>query len=334
MSRASSFGRVSRIGGSCLVGTSCPSSVGRDRSCILYTVYTHARDRVHACRNECTHGMNDGRRGDGDGRESAEARERREDADEAGAMEANDGRGTTRTRERLTVETINEADRRYNPTTEYELDLRGLRIAAIENLGAARDQYDCYDLTDNDIVKVENFPKMSRARTLLLANNRVARVNGEELAERLPALRTLVLTNNSLRNLADVDGLGACPRLTMLSLVGNPVALKENYRLYVVYKCKHLKTLDFQRVKPAERELAEKTFGADDGAAARAKTFTPGDGLEDKTEKEEEKAAPSGPTPEQLMALKVAIANAETLDEVARLENALKTGVVPKDLEI
>lgn len=249
-------------------------------------------------------------------------------------MEANDWSGTTRTRERLTAETINEADRRYNPTTEYELDLRGLRIAAIENLGAARDQYDCYDLTDNDIVKVENFPKMSRARTLLLANNRVARVNGEELAERLPALRTLVLTNNSLRNLADVDGLGACPRLTMLSLVGNPVALKENYRLYVVYKCKHLKTLDFQRVKPAERELAEKTFGADDGAAARAKTFTPGDGLEDKTEKEEEKAAPSGPTPEQLMALKVAIANAETLDEVARLENALKTGVVPKDLEI
>jgi len=92
--------------------------------------------------------------------------------------------------------------------------------------------------------------------------------------------------------------------------------------------------LDFHRVKPAERELAEKTFGADDGASARAKTFTPGDGLEDKAEKEEEEAAPSGPTPEQLMALKVAIANAETLDEVARLENALKTGVVPKDLEI
>ena len=158
--------------------------------------------------------------------------------------------------------------------------------------------------------------------------------DAKELAERLPALRTLVLTNNSLRNLADLDGMGACPRLTMLSLVGNPVALKENYRLYVIYKCKHLKTLDFQRVKPAERELAEKTFGADDGAAARAKTFTPGDGLEDKAEKEEEKAAPSGPTPEQLMALKVAIANAETLDEVARLENALKTGVVPKDLEI
>jgi len=239
-----------------------------------------------------------------------------------------------RVRERLTAETINEAERRYNPTTEYELDLRGLRIAAIENLGAARDQYDCYDLTDNDIVKVENFPRMTRARTLLLANNRVARVNGEELAAQLPALRTLVLTNNSLRNLADLDGLGACPRLTMLSLVGNPVALKENYRLYVIYKCKHLKTLDFHRVKPAERELAEKTFGADDGASARAKTFTPGDGLEDKAKKEEEEAAPSGPTPEQLMALKVAIANAETLDEVARLENALKTGVVPKDLEI
>jgi len=38
-------------------------------------------------------GMNDGRRGDGDGRESAEARERREDADEAARWRRTMGAG-------------------------------------------------------------------------------------------------------------------------------------------------------------------------------------------------------------------------------------------------
>ena len=239
---------------------------------------------------------------------------------------------------RMTAETINGSERGYNPCDEYELRLRGLGIAAIENLAATRNQYDCIDLNDNEIVKVENFPRLPRLKTLMLANNRVARVNGEELARACPALRRLVLTNNGLRNLADCDGLSACPRLEMLSLMENPVSTKENYRLYVIYKCKALKVLDFQKVKPAERELAMKTFGADDGAAARAKTFTPGEvpgGASAEDEEEEKKdEKPSGPTPEQMMALKVAIANAETLDEVARLENALATGVLPSDLQL
>lgn len=238
---------------------------------------------------------------------------------------------------RMTAETIDGGERGYNPCDEYELRLRGLGIAAIENLAATRNQYDCIDLNDNEIVKVENFPRLPRLKTLMLANNRVARVNGEELARACPSLRRLVLTNNGLRNLADCDGLSACPRLEMLSLMDNPVSTKENYRLYVIYKCKALKVLDFQKVKPAERELAMKTFGADDGAAARAKTFTPGEVPGETAAEEEEKKKdqkPSGPTPEQMMALKVAIANAETLDEVARLENALATGVLPSDLQL
>ena len=51
---------------------------------------------------------------------------------------------------------------------------------------------------------------------------------------------------------------------------------------------------------------------------------------------EEEKEAPkkSGPTPAQLQALKIAIANAATLEEVQRLETALTTGIVPSDLKL
>jgi U2 small nuclear ribonucleoprotein A' len=56
--------------------------------------------------------------------------------------------------------------------------------------------------------------------------------------------------------------------------------------------------------------------------------------LEETKDETKKDAKPSGPTPEQLTALKVAIANAETLEEVSRLENALKSGVVPSDLRI
>ena len=46
-------------------------------------------------------------------------------------------------------------------------------------------------------------------------------------------------------------------------------------------------------------------------------------------------APPSkGPTDAQLTAIKAAIANAATLEEVQRLENALKTGHVPSQVQV
>lgn len=44
-------------------------------------------------------------------------------------------------------------------------------------------------------------------------------------------------------------------------------------------------------------------------------------------------AAPGAPTPAQLLALKAAIANAATLEEVRRLETALATGHMPSDFQ-
>lgn len=43
-------------------------------------------------------------------------------------------------------------------------------------------------------------------------------------------------------------------------------------------------------------------------------------------------AKPSAPTPEQLTAIKAAIANAQTLEEVQRLESALKQGKMPSEM--
>mmetsp|Transcript_7521 Transcript_7521/g.19128 ORF Transcript_7521/g.19128 Transcript_7521/m.19128 type:complete len:283 (+) Transcript_7521:230-1078(+) len=256
---------------------------------------------------------------------------------------------------RLTAELIVRSDQGLNASKEYQIDLRGNKIASIENLGATQNQFDTMDLSDNEIVKLEGFPLLTRLHTLLLNNNRIARV-GKDLQQYLPMLNSLVLTNNRLNNLADVDPLVNFKHLRHLSLMGNPLTKQANYRLYVVHTLPQLKVLDFRKVKPGERVKAKELFGgggvgvsgaegeeaagAAGGArsAKRAKTFTPGtvggDGAEamDADDGEEPKAA--GPTPQQLLALRAAIANAATLEEIARLESALTSGILPSDMKL
>lgn len=40
-----------------------------------------------------------------------------------------------------------------------------------------QDQFDTIDLSDNEIVKLENFPYLNRLGTLILNNNRITRIN-------------------------------------------------------------------------------------------------------------------------------------------------------------
>jgi U2 small nuclear ribonucleoprotein A' len=142
-----------------------------------------------------------------------------------------------------------------------------------------QDQFDTIDLSDNEIVKLENFPYLNRLGTLLVNNNRITRINpnlgGERVisclvsayiyqlcnllhsslfwgfcyAEFLPKLHTLVLTNNRLTNLAEIDPLASLPKLQYLSLLDNTVTKQPDYRLYVIHKLKHLRLLDFKKVK-------------------------------------------------------------------------------------
>ena len=205
-------------------------------------------------------------------------------------------------------------------------------------MGATQNQFDAVDLSDNEIVKLEGFPPLARLHTLYLSNNRIARIGGE-LSQQIPMLKALYLTNNRLKNLADLDPLKSCTRLTHLSLVGNPVSKNPDYRLYAVFSLPALKVLDFRKVKQAEREAAEKKFGGKEGMKAReaAKTFDVGDVnamTRSDAEMETEGGAPTGPSPKQLLAMQAAIANAETLEEVTRLENALNSGVVPSEFVI
>lgn len=86
--------------------------------------------------------------------------------------------------------------------------------------------HDAFDLTDNDIQVLGNFPLSPRVRTLLLARNRIAAIQ-PSLPAAVPGLRNLVLASNQLAELADLDVLGRFRGLTHLVLVDNPVTKKE-----------------------------------------------------------------------------------------------------------
>ncbi|KHN34237.1 U2 small nuclear ribonucleoprotein A' [Glycine soja] len=238
---------------------------------------------------------------------------------------------------RLTADLIWKSPHFFNTIKERELDLRGNKIAVIENLGATEDQFDTIDLSDNEIVKLENVPYLNRLGTMLINNNRITRIN-PNIGEFLPNLHTLVLTNNRIVNLVEIDPLASLPKLHFLSLLDNNITKKPNYRLYVINNLKSLRVLDFKKVKNKERLEAKNLFASkeviEEIQRTPAKTFSTGE-TPNVSEAIEEQQTPKvvAPTPEQIIAIKAAIVNSQTLEEVARLEKALKSGQLPADLK-
>jgi U2 small nuclear ribonucleoprotein A' len=229
---------------------------------------------------------------------------------------------------RLTAEVIARSPAFLNPLKDRELDLRGNKIAVMENLAATQDQFDSLDLSDNEILKVECMAVLPRLTQLLLNNNRVTRIS-EGLSKTLPSLKTLVLTNNHLATLTQLEPLGQLAGLTSLSLVDNPVTKAEGYRAYVIALLPKLRTLDFKRVRGAERAAAEAAHRKSRKAAPMRGPGTSGSGA--RQQQQQQSAAPppllkAGPSEEQKAKIMLAIANASSIEEVKRLEAALKAG--------
>ncbi|CEO95020.1 U2A'/phosphoprotein 32 family A C-terminal domain-containing protein [Plasmodiophora brassicae] len=213
---------------------------------------------------------------------------------------------------RLTAETIQEAPAFINAVLERELNLRGLKIPAVESLGATQDQFDAIDLSDNDIIKLENFPILKRCKSLIVNNNRIRRI-APGLGRALPSLQTLVLTNNQLARLQDLDPLHELKGLERLSLLKNPVTALDNYRLYVISMFPKLRHLDFQKVQVSERERATAMFQGRDRTGTRL-------------DHEEDAELRQLLTPEVKKLIKIAIDRASSLDEINRLEAILVSG--------
>ncbi|EHA52164.1 U2 snRNP complex subunit [Pyricularia oryzae] len=236
---------------------------------------------------------------------------------------------------RLNADLINHSLSYLNPLKERELDLRGHRIPAIENLGVAGPQ-DAIDFTDNDILTLGNFPLSPRIRTLLLARNRIVSIQ-PALANAIPNLTNLQLASNNLSELADLDPLKGFKKLTHLVLMDNPVAKKENYRYWVLWRCPSVRFLDFQKVKQAEREHATEIFGTEAEPTELALKIigTKASSL-DKAAKSANAPSTAGSklsriklTDEERQRLQERIKNAKSLDEILRLEKELNEGRLP-----
>ncbi|KAJ4983016.1 U2 small nuclear ribonucleoprotein A' [Stagonosporopsis vannaccii] len=238
---------------------------------------------------------------------------------------------------RLTTDLINNSLSFINCLTERELDLRGHKISAIENMGAARDN-DAIDLTDNDIAQLGNFPLQPRLRTLFLGQNRISNIQAN-LSTSIPNLQTLVLTKNRLAELADLDPLAGFKKLVFLCVIGNPVAAKEvrryapNYRYWVIWRCPTVRYLDFAKVADVERRKAEELFGTSEEPTELATQIM--------SVKSKGFAVPTTNganasynkdriyTDDEKKRMRAAIQAASTLTEMAKLEKDFAEGKIP-----
>ncbi|KAK5200004.1 U2 snRNP complex subunit [Exophiala xenobiotica] len=236
---------------------------------------------------------------------------------------------------RLTADLINNSLSYINPLKERELDLRGHKIPTIENLGVAGPQ-DAIDFTDNDIATISNFPLSPRLNTLLFARNRIQGVD-KRIAEQLPNLTTLVLTANHVKELADLEGLSLCGKLTHLSLLDNPVTRKEHYRSYLIWTIPSLRFLDYQKVRDAERQQANGLFGTADAPSelaakikgVKTRAFdVPGAGVNG-TAESKRKGVRTQLTETEKKRVQEMIKNAKSLAEITRIEKDLAEGKIP-----
>ncbi|RYP68323.1 hypothetical protein DL769_005547 [Monosporascus sp. CRB-8-3] len=248
---------------------------------------------------------------------------------------------------RLTAELLQNSPSWLNALKERELELRGHRIPTIENLGVAGyavaklgivlrrlQPQDAIDFVDNDIQVLGNFPLSPRIRTLLFQRNRVSSIQST-LANAIPNLTNLQLESNNLRELADLDPLGSFPRLTHLVLRDNPVTKKEHYRYWVLWRCRSVRFLDYQKVKDAERKRAEELFGTAEEPTDLASKLM---GIKSKTFDASLSSSSSGVatkmsrmklTEKEKKRLQDMIKKATSLDEITRLETMLREGRLP-----
>uniref|UniRef100_A0A7S3L603 U2A'/phosphoprotein 32 family A C-terminal domain-containing protein n=1 Tax=Amphora coffeiformis TaxID=265554 RepID=A0A7S3L603_9STRA len=238
---------------------------------------------------------------------------------------------------RITAELITElVEHRINDLEERELCLGGLGLVALEHLGAARNDFDAYDLSNNRIRRLENFPKVTRLKSLYVSNNLVDSLDANNLQQNVPLLQNLVLSHNAVADFKFLQDLGeACPKLEFLSLVGNPIARRPHYRLCVLHLLPHVKCLDYVKVKQAERKTAAAWAKSAAGKAVlqqtkseetTAPTFTPGEGVDGQSSSS---FVTAHFTTEQKAYIRDLLMSAESAQEIEEIENAVRRGVLP-----
>ena len=153
-----------------------------------------------------------------------------------------------------------------------------------------------------------------------MSNNFITKI-ASDIGNHLKGLKALVLTNNRIVNLADVGCLSGLVKLEHLSLLDNPVTLKDKYRLYVIYRIPSLKSLDFQKISKTERAEATEYFASSAGQAMISAIEA-----DAKTDNKDKPKPSLILTEDQKMQVRQAIESASTKEEIDAIEKQLKAG--------
>jgi hypothetical protein len=141
------------------------------------------------------------------------------------------------------------------------------QITKIEGLSQLK-RLDVLDLHSNMIEIVENLEPLQDLRVLNLAGNKIRQVHSLEnlnfLTEinlrrneiekvsnldKLPALQRLFLSSNNIRRYADILCIFKLKNILELSIDGNPIATKDEYRNIILSQCSRtLKHFDLKKI--------------------------------------------------------------------------------------
>ena len=135
-----------------------------------------------------------------------------------------------------------------------------------------------------------------------------------------------MLCHNRLESLTQLAGLKKLKKLQHLSCIGNPIKRLEHYRSFLIATVPSLKTLDFKKIKAAEREKASQLFPEDgESTADLTLVSATADAAQPPPPPPRSGAPPAALanlTAEQKAAIRRAVANASTPAEVDALRAA------------
>ncbi|MES1906484.1 MAG: U2 small nuclear ribonucleoprotein A', partial [Paramarteilia canceri] len=192
------------------------------------------------------------------------------------------------------------------------------------------ENFESFDMTNNSITKLSGFPFMPNVKSLFLSNNRIVNINFSTV-QNLPNLEVLILTNNVISELTAINCLEKCKKLTILSLLNNPITTNSLYRPFMIFKIPSLRYLDFRKIKQSEREAASKLFASEKlkKVVQSLNTTDLSGGIEENREKDFKMYVPGEShkiklSKEELNKIKQQIANAKTFEEVSKLNEFIK----------
>lgn len=234
---------------------------------------------------------------------------------------------------RLTSQVLSDAPIIINPEKQVTIQLRSLKIPYLENLGITRDKFEVIDLTDNELIELSNLPKLNNLKVLLVGNNNITGINNDNLPSNLPHLQTISFINNNINKFSDIYILSKCKSLTNVTFIGNPITETTNYRSFIIWLIPTLKVLDFDKVKQKEQMKAKELFGVSHDSPTELASsildsadFVSAMGEGGSKNETNLKEIGKKLTDDDKAKLLEELGTAESLEDIERIEKALKSG--------